>query len=61
MPEGHKAIFYGVNHMNLISNDRVHQQIVTWLLANRQGDVHEAKYALEDRIYSYPEIDEVAD
>ena len=61
VPEGHKAIFYGVNHMNLISNDRVHQQIVTWLLANRQGDVHEAKYALEDRIYSYPEIDEVAD
>lgn len=61
VPEGHKAIFYGVNHMNLIYNDRVHQQIITWLLANRQGDAHEAKYALDDRIYSYPKDYELAD
>ena len=59
VPEGHKAIFYGVNHMNLITNDRVHQQIVAWLLDDRLGDAHEAKYALKPRIYSYPEPFEI--
>ena len=59
VPEGHKAIFYGVNHMNLIYNDRVHEQIVNWLLANRLGDAHETKYALDSRIYSYPKDYEV--
>ena len=54
VPEGHKAIFYGVNHMNLIYSGRVHQQIIAWLLDNRLGDAHEAKYALNPRIYSYP-------
>ncbi|WP_339663665.1 alpha/beta fold hydrolase [uncultured Psychrobacter sp.] len=59
VPEGHKAIFYGINHMNLIYSDRVHQQIIAWLLDDRLGDAHEAKYALNPRIYSYPETYEV--
>ena len=59
VPEGHKAIFYGVNHMNLITNDRVHQQIIAWLLDDRLGDAHEAKYGLSPRIYSYPEAYEI--
>ena len=54
VPEGHKAIFYGVNHMNLIYSGRVHQQIIAWLLDSSLGDAHEAKYALNPRIYSYP-------
>lgn len=61
VPEGHKAIFYGVNHMNLIYSDRVHAQIMAWLLDNRLGDAHDAKYGLNPRIYSYPEVHEVAD
>ncbi|WP_079693000.1 esterase/lipase family protein [Psychrobacter sp. DAB_AL43B] len=61
VPEGHKAIFYGVNHMNLIYSDRVHQQILAWLLDNRLGDAHEAKYALDSRIYSFPKQHEAAD
>ena len=60
VPEGHKAIFYGVNHMNLIYSDRVHEQVIAWLLDNRLGDAHDAKYGLDSRIYSYPEVDEVA-
>jgi pimeloyl-ACP methyl ester carboxylesterase len=59
VPEGHKAVFYGVSHMNLIYNDRVHQQIIAWLLDDRLGDAHEAKYALDQRIYSYPETYEI--
>lgn len=54
VPEGHKAIFYSVNHMNLIYSDRVHQQIVAWLLESRLGDAHEEKYGIDSRIYSYP-------
>lgn len=59
VPENHKAIFYGVNHMNLIYNDRVHEQVTDWLLANQLGDAHDAKYALDSRIYSYPQDFEV--
>ena len=59
VPEGHKAIFYGVNHMNLIYSGRVHQQIIAWLLDSSLGDAHEAKYALNPRIYSYPETYEI--
>ncbi len=36
VPEHHKAVFYGVGHNNLLYNDRVHQQIIQWLLANGQ-------------------------
>ncbi|MGP5271929.1 esterase/lipase family protein [Psychrobacter faecalis] len=54
VPEGHKAIFYGVNHMNLTYNDRVLAQVISWLSANRLGDAHDAKYGLDSRIYSYP-------
>ncbi len=54
VPEGHKAIFYGVNHMNLIYNDRVLEQVISWLSVNRLGDAHDAKYGLDSRIYSYP-------
>lgn len=46
--------------MNLIYSDRVHEQVIAWLLDNRLGDAHDAKYGLDSRIYSYPEVDEVA-
>ena len=40
--------------MNLIYNDRVLEQVISWLSANRLGDAHDAKYGLDSRIYSYP-------
>lgn len=49
VPDGHKAIFYGVNHMNLIHSRRVREQVVAWLLDNGKSD-----YADKSRIYSYP-------
>jgi len=49
VPEGHKAIFYGVNHMGLIHSRRVREQVVAWLLDNGKSD-----YASRDRIHSYP-------
>lgn len=61
VPESHKAIFYGVNHMNLIYSGRVHQQVIAWLLNNKLGDAHESRYALGSRIYSFPKENEAAD
>ena len=55
VPDGHKAIFYGVSHMNLVNNDRVRDQVVEWLVDNGRSD-----YAGRPRIYSYPENLEVA-
>ncbi|MGP5645975.1 alpha/beta fold hydrolase [Psychrobacter celer] len=49
VPDGHKALFYGVSHMNLIHSRRVREQVVAWLLANGRSD-----YAEQPRIYSYP-------
>lgn len=49
VPEGHKAVFYGVNHMGLIHSRRVREQVVAWLLDNGKSD-----YAGRDRIHSYP-------
>ena len=49
VPDGHKAVFYGVSHMNLINSRRVREQVVEWLLDNGQSD-----YADRPRIYSYP-------
>ena len=49
VPEGRKAIFYGVNHMGLIHSRRVREQVVAWLLDNGKSD-----YAAHDRIHSYP-------
>ncbi|WP_367111334.1 esterase/lipase family protein [uncultured Psychrobacter sp.] len=54
VPEGHKAIFYGISHYNLIYSSRVHKQIIAWLLDNGQSD-----YLLSPRIYSYPKNVEV--
>ncbi|MEN6669923.1 hypothetical protein AAJP47_06060 [Psychrobacter sp. B38] len=49
VPDGHKAVFYGVSHMNLINSRRVRGQVVEWLLDNGRSD-----YAGRSRIYSYP-------
>lgn len=49
VPEERKAIFYGVSHYELLYNDRVHKQVIKWLVANGQND-----YSLSSRIYSYP-------
>lgn len=49
VPEGHKAIFYGVSHMNLMYSRRVRNQVVEWLLDNGKSD-----YLDKSRIYSYP-------
>ena len=49
VPDGHKAVFYGVSHMNLINSRRVREQVVEWLLDNGHSD-----YADRPRIYSYP-------
>ncbi|MGO2734903.1 alpha/beta fold hydrolase [Psychrobacter sp.] len=49
VPDGHKAVFYGVSHINLIHSRRVREQVVAWLVDNGQRD-----YTGEDRIYSYP-------
>lgn len=49
VPDGHKAVFYGVSHMNLINSRRVREQVVEWLLDNGRSD-----YAGRARIHSYP-------
>ena len=49
VPDGHKAVFYGVNHLNLIYSRRVREQVVEWLLDNGLSD-----YAGRPRIHSYP-------
>ncbi|MGO1756304.1 MAG: lipase family alpha/beta hydrolase [Psychrobacter sp.] len=49
VPEGHKAMFYSVSHMNLIHSRRVREQVVEWLLDNGHSD-----YTGKPRIYSYP-------
>jgi pimeloyl-ACP methyl ester carboxylesterase len=55
VPDGHKAVFYGVNHMNLIHSRRVREQVVEWLLDNGRSD-----YAGRPRIHSYPRSWDVA-
>ena len=50
VPEGRKAVFYGVSHLNLMHNDRVHKQVVAWLLDNGHSD-----YSLKTRLQSYPD------
>jgi pimeloyl-ACP methyl ester carboxylesterase len=55
VPDGHKAVFYGVSHINLIHSRRVREQVVAWLLDNGQRD-----YMGEPRIYSYPRSWDVA-
>ena len=54
IPEGHKAIFYGVNHYNLLYSGRVHEQVIAWLLDNGRLDTNQMFHALRTRIYSYP-------
>lgn len=48
VPEGRKAIFYGVNHLNLQYDSRVHEQVVEWL-----NDNGESYSALKPRIESF--------
>lgn len=55
VPEGHKAIFYGVSHMNLTNSRRVREQVVEWLLDNGLSD-----YAGRPRIHSYPRSLDIA-
>lgn len=59
VPEGHKAIFYGVSHYNLLYNDRVHKQVVAWLLDNGQSNSNKEGDAFGACIHSYPENVEV--
>ncbi|MGM8910560.1 alpha/beta fold hydrolase [Psychrobacter sp. 1U1] len=59
VPEGHKAIFYGVSHYNLLYNDRVHKQVVAWLLDNGQSNANQEGDILGTCIHSYPENIEV--
>ncbi|MGP4951599.1 alpha/beta fold hydrolase [uncultured Psychrobacter sp.] len=54
LPDGNKAIFYGVSHMNLMYNERVFRQVVMWLLDNGKTD-----YSKESRVHSYPDTVEV--
>ena len=55
VPDGNKAVFYGVNHMNLIHSRRVREQVVEWLLDNGRND-----YAGRPCIHSYPRSLDVA-
>lgn len=48
IPPGHKATFYGVGHLNLLYNERVHKQIIDWLADNGNGS-----YSLESAIHSF--------
>lgn len=59
VPEGHKAIFYGVSHYNLLNNDRVHKQVVAWLLDNGQSSANQDGDMFGACIHSYPENIEV--
>ncbi|WP_350561373.1 hypothetical protein [Psychrobacter sp. CAL346-MNA-CIBAN-0220] len=54
VPEERKAVFYGVSHYNLLYNERVHQQVVAWLLDNGLSDASQGEYEPSSRIYSYP-------
>nr|WP_241878608.1 hypothetical protein [Psychrobacter sp. PraFG1]UNK05140.1 hypothetical protein MN210_14285 [Psychrobacter sp. PraFG1] len=54
VPEGRKAVFYGVNHINLQYDERVHNQVSEWLQANRDSES-----ALKPRIHSFPDEIEV--
>lgn len=38
VPEGRKAIFYGVNHLNLLYDRRIHYQVIEWLNDNGSSD-----------------------
>lgn len=55
VPEGHKAIFYGVSHYNLLYNESVHKQIVARLLCNGRSGSGHGDYELSPRIHSYPD------
>lgn len=52
VPEGRKAIFYGVNHYNLQYDRRVQAQVIQWLKDNGRSDS-----ALKPRIQSFVEND----
>lgn len=52
VPEGRKAIFYGVNHLNLQYDKRVHAQVIQWLNDNGRSDSE-----LKPRIQSFFEND----
>lgn len=54
VPEGRKAVFYGVNHMNLMYSRRVTKQIITWLINNGQDEGNLGNDLLNSRINSYP-------
>lgn len=49
VPESHKAVFYGVNHMDIQYHERVRQQIIEWL-----REPHDNKKGHGDRVISVP-------
>lgn len=54
VPERHKAVFYGVSHINLMYSRRVSKQVVAWLVDNGQSDASKEDDVLGSRINSYP-------
>lgn len=54
VPEAHKAVFYGVSHINLMYSKRVCKQVAAWLLDNGQSDDGQGGVSLDSRINSYP-------
>ena len=52
VPEGRKAVFYGVNHLNLQYDRRIHYQIIEWLNDNGRSDS-----ALKPRTESFADDD----
>ena len=60
VPEGRKAVFYGLGHMSLIYSKRVHKQVVAWLLDNGKSSFNGEDDALGMRIHSYPDDFDVA-
>lgn len=52
VPEGHKAVFYEVNHINLQYDERVRRQVVEWLVDDGQTN-----YGLNPRVQSFSDDD----
>lgn len=52
VPEGQKAVFYEVNHINLQYDERVRQQVIAWLTDNGKTE-----YSLKPRVESFPDND----
>lgn len=52
VPEGHKAVYYEVNHINLQYDEHVRHQVVEWLSDNGNTD-----YSMSLRIEYFPDVE----